>query len=144
MSSNRPNIHEYAMNIAKAVATRATCFRKKVGAVIMLDNKILSTGYNGAPCGLPDCFELKACGKEEGCRAVHAEQNAIIFAAKNGVAIKDASIYVTHAPCLNCAKLIINSGILSVYYEKENKDPSGLRYLLTYGPKTIWLKNEKK
>jgi len=143
MSLNRPGIHEYAMNIAKAVATRSTCFRKKVGAVIMRDKKILSTGYNGAPTGLKDCFELGLCSKEEGCLSVHAEQNAIIFAAKNGVRVEDAAIYVTHAPCLQCARMIINAGLSTVYYEKENKDMSGLRFLLSYGPRTIWLKNEK-
>lgn len=142
MNFNRPDIHKYAMQIAKVAATRATCHRKKVGAVIMKNNTVVSTGYNGAPSGLQDCLELGYCSKQDACLAVHAEQNAIIFAAKNGVNIDGSVLYVTHAPCLTCAKLIINSGISKVYYNKENKDSSGLRYLLDYGPRTIWLKDE--
>ena len=86
---------------------------------------------------------MEMCSKEDNCLAVHAEQNAIIFAAKNGVCINGATIYVTHAPCLQCSKFIINAGIETVYYEKENRDPSGLRYLLSYGPRVIWLKEDE-
>ena len=101
----------YFMNIAKEVATRSTCPRKSVGAVIVKDRRILSTGYNGSIRGMPHCTDV-GCDMEDGhCVAtVHAEANAIIQAARNGVCIDGADIYVTASPCWNCFKLIANSG----------------------------------
>ena len=118
------------MEIAQLVKSRATCPRRSVGAVIVRDKQIIATGYNGAPRGLPHC---PVGGQErewpDGCmraghciRALHAEQNAILQAAKIGVACEGASIYVTCQPCNNCAKMIINSGIRRVLYEGDYPD----------------------
>jgi len=111
------------MEIARQVATRSTCLRRHVGAVIVRDKRILSTGYNGAPRGLPHC-DVVGCLRErlgipsgqrqEICRGLHAEQNAIIQAALHGVSIEGGTIYVTHQPCITCAKMIINAGIVRV------------------------------
>jgi dCMP deaminase len=111
------------MEIARQVATRSTCLRRSVGAVIVRDKRILSTGYNGAPRGLEHC-DVVGCLREklgipsgqrqEICRGLHAEQNAIIQAALHGVSIEGGTIYVTHQPCITCAKMIINSGIVRV------------------------------
>jgi len=110
---------EYFMNIATEVATRATCDRKHVGAVIVRNKTILSTGYNGSPRGLPHCdevgHELKEMGGKESCvRTVHAEANAIVQAARTGTAIEGAEIYTTASPCYDCLKLLINAGITRI------------------------------
>ncbi len=105
------------MEIAHQVASRSTCDRAAVGAVILRDKNIISTGYNGAPSGLPHCDEAGHDMVEGHCiRAVHAEINAISQAAKHGVATHGAGIYVTHFPCYHCFKSIINCGICEVYY----------------------------
>jgi dCMP deaminase len=119
------------MTITRQVAERSTCPRAKVGAVIVRDKNILATGYNGAPAGLPHCtdvgcliYESKTPSGEieENCyRTIHAEINAIAQAAKNGATITDADIYVTHTPCIHCLKVVINTGIRRVYYEREYK-----------------------
>ena len=119
----RPSWDEYFAEIARQVATRSTCLRRSVGAVIVRDKRILSTGYNGAPRGLAHCDETgclrEALGipsgqRQEICRGLHAEQNAIIQAALHGVPVEGGTIYVTHQPCITCAKMIINSGIVRV------------------------------
>ena len=119
----RPGWDEYFMNIANLVATRSTCLRRNVGAVLARDRRLLSTGYNGAPSGLRHCLDLGCFRKQhaipsgerhELCRGLHAEQNAIIQAALHGVSIKDARLYCTNHPCIICAKMIINAGIVSV------------------------------
>ena len=109
------------MQMAELTAKRSTCLRRQVGAIIVKDKHIIATGYNGAPKGLPHCEELGGCYREklgipsgerhELCRALHAEQNAIIQAATLGQSIEGATIYVTHQPCIICAKMIINAGI---------------------------------
>ena len=105
------------MNIAKEVATRATCDRKYVGAVIVREKTILSTGYNGSIKGLPHCDEAGHEMVDDHCiRTTHAEANAIVQAAKNGVEINKSDIYVTASPCYNCFKLIANAGIKTIYY----------------------------
>jgi len=119
------------MTITRQVAERSTCTRAKVGAVIVRDRSILATGYNGAPAGLPHCLDVGCLiyesrtpdGEiEQNCfRTIHAEINAITQAARNGVAIRDADIYVTHTPCIHCLKVLINTGIRSVFYEKPYK-----------------------
>ncbi len=119
----RPSWDEYFMQIARQVATRSTCLRRSVGAIIVRDKRILSTGYNGAPRGLEHC-EVVGCMREklgipsgqrqEICRGLHAEQNAIIQAALHGVSTEGGTIYITHQPCITCAKMIINSGIVRV------------------------------
>jgi dCMP deaminase len=116
----RPNIDEYFLKAAAVVAERSTCLRHHVGAVAVRDKQILSTGYNGAPAGQPDCLTLGCLRDElnipsgtrhETCRAVHAEQNAIIQAALHGVSLEGATIYCTHTPCILCAKMLTNARI---------------------------------
>ncbi len=111
------------MDIAVMVASRSTCDRKHIGAVIVKDKTILSTGYNGSIRGRPHCAEI-GCDIENGhCVAtIHAEANAIIQAAKNGVALNGAEIYTTASPCWNCFKLIANSGINKIYYGEFYRD----------------------
>jgi Deoxycytidylate deaminase len=133
----------YFMNIAKEVATRSTCPRKSVGAVIVKDRRILSTGYNGSIRGMPHCTDV-GCDMEDGhCVAtVHAEANAIIQAARNGVCIDGADIYVTASPCWNCFKLIANSGIKRIYYGEFYRDEKSLKVAKECGIELISL--EKK
>lgn len=115
--SERVDWHRYFMNIAYQVAQRATCPRKHVGAVIVRDRRILSTGYNGSLRGLPHCDE-GGCLMEDGhCIAtVHAEANAILQAAMNGVRIEGGEIYTTASPCWHCFKLIANAGLVGIYF----------------------------
>ena len=122
---DRQNWEEYFMNITKLVANRSTCRRRSVGAIIVKNKRILTTGYNGAPSGVKHCLEsgclrqdMKVASGErhELCRGVHAEQNAIIQAALHGVSIRDAILFCTNQPCSICAKMIINSGIRKIYY----------------------------
>lgn len=123
------------MAIANIVSFRSTCLRAKVGAVIVQDNRIVSTGYVGAPSGLPHCLDVGCeIGPDGGCiRTVHAEVNAIAFAARAGIKLEGSTLYVTMSPCLNCAKLIINAGIREVVYRDEYRDPSGLKLLRQAG-----------
>lgn len=121
------------MRITREVAERSTCLRAQVGAVIVRDRSILATGYNGSPAGMPHCIEPGVgCliyesrtpdgDIEQNCfRTIHAEINAISQAARNGGAIRDADIYVTHTPCIHCMKVLINTGIRTVFYEKPYK-----------------------
>ncbi len=114
---------QYFMQIAVQVATRSTCDRKHVGAVIVRDKTILSTGYNGSVRGMPHCDDVGHMMEDSHCIAtVHAEANAIIQAAKNGTRIDGADIYVTASPCWNCFKLIANSGIKRVFYLEFYRD----------------------
>jgi len=134
----RPDWHTYFMRIADAVATRSTCLRRKVGAVLVRDRRILSTGYNGVPVHCEHCTEstcirnlynVPSGENHELCRGVHAEQNAIIQAATYGVAIHNAEIYVTTQPCVICAKMLINSGIARIYCSESYADPLSLTLL---------------
>jgi dCMP deaminase len=132
MTSNdeRPSWNEYFMNVAHEVAKRSTCERAQVGAVIVKDKRILTTGYNGSPRGLPHCTEV-GCLMENGhcVRTLHAEQNAIIVAALHGVITEGATIYITHQPCFLCAKMIINAGIVQIVYDKEYPDDRASEFL---------------
>jgi dCMP deaminase len=129
--SERPSWDQYFLQITRQVADRSTCNRAKVGAVIVRDKSILATGYNGAPAGLPHCTEVGCLvyesrtpsGEiEQNCfRTIHAEINAIAQAAKNGSSIRDADIYITHTPCIHCFKVLINTGIRRILYEKPYK-----------------------
>ena len=113
----RPDWPYYFMDIAGRVATRSTCPRRSVGAVIVVSKRILTTGYNGAPAGMDHCTDVGCLMVDGHCvRTLHAEQNAIIQAAQFGVSTRGAEIYVTSSPCLNCAKAIINAGIIRVWY----------------------------
>jgi dCMP deaminase len=117
---SRPSWDEYFLKMAMLISERSTCRRHHVGAVLARDRRVLSTGYNGAASGLKDCMELGCLRDEQGidsgtrhevCRAIHAEQNAIIQAGQHGVSIAGATMYCTHSPCLICAKMIVNAGI---------------------------------
>jgi dCMP deaminase len=119
----RVDWHQYFMNIANEVATRSTCDRKHVGAVIVRDKTILSTGYNGSVRGLPHCDDAGHMMEDNHCVAtIHAESNAIIQAARNGVRLEGADIYVTASPCWNCFKMLANSGIKNIYYGEFYRD----------------------
>jgi dCMP deaminase len=132
----RPTWNQYFMNIAHEVAQRSTCERAQVGAVIVREKRILTTGYNGSPRGLPHCTEVGCLMENEHCiRTLHAEQNAIIQAALHGVITEGATIYVTHQPCFICAKTIINAGISEIVYDKEYKDDRSLDFLQQAGVK---------
>jgi dCMP deaminase len=113
----------YFMNLAVQAATRSTCPRKAVGAVIVRDKAVLATGYNGSLRGLPHCTEV-GCLMENGhcVRTVHAEANAILQAARNGVRIEDADIYVTASPCWSCFKLIANAGLHRIFFGEFYRD----------------------
>lgn len=127
----RPSWEEYFMEITKMVAMRSTCLRRKVGAILVKDKRILATGYNGAPAGLKHCEEV-GCKRAESnipsgkmhelCRGLHAEQNAIIQAAYHGISIKGATLYCTNKPCIICTKMIINAGIKEVLYLEGYND----------------------
>ncbi len=121
----RPSWDEYFMAITRTVAERSTCLRRRVGAVVILDKRILTTGYNGAPTGLGHCLDVGCLREQQNvpsgerhelCRGLHAEQNAIIQAALSGVSIRGGTIYTTHFPCVLCAKMLINAGIRRVVF----------------------------
>jgi dCMP deaminase len=121
--NKRASWDEYFMRIAVQAATRATCDRKHVGAVIVRDKAILSTGYNGSIRGMPHCDDAGHMMENDHCIAtVHAEANAILQAAKNGTGIDGADIYITASPCWNCFKLIANSGIRRIFYHEFYRD----------------------
>jgi len=123
MARIRASWDEYFMNIAREVATRATCDRKHVGAVIVRDRSILATGYNGSIRGLGHCDDEGHLMEDGHCvRTVHAEANAIVQAAKNGMGIDGATIYVTASPCWGCFRLIANSGIVRVVFGEFYRD----------------------
>jgi len=131
VSTERPSWNQYFLTITRQVAERSTCTRAKVGAVIVRDKNILATGYNGSPSGMPHCLDVgclvyktqNPSGEtEENCwRTIHAEMNAIAQAARNGAGIREASIYITHSPCIHCLKTLVNTGIKQIFYEKPYK-----------------------
>ncbi|MEJ5253279.1 MAG: hypothetical protein HPY54_00805 [Chthonomonadetes bacterium] len=142
MGDTRPSWDEYFMRIAKEVATRATCPRRSVGAVIVLDRRILTTGYNGAPHGLAHCTEVGCKIVDGHCqRALHAEQNAILQAALNGVSTRGATVYVTCQPCNACAKMIINAGIVRVVFEGDYPDPFAMELFEEAGLELVRLRD---
>lgn len=125
----RPSWNEYFMTIAELVSKRSTCLRRQVGCILVKDKRILSTGYNGAPSGIPHCEEV-GCLREdippgerhELCRGLHAEQNAIIQAATFGVNITGSTLYSTHQPCSVCAKMLVNAGIKKIIIKEGYPD----------------------
>lgn len=145
---NRPDIDTYFMKIALLVSERSTCKRHSVGAILVRDKMILSTGYNGAAKGAKDCLELgclrdelkiKSGTRQEICRAIHAEQNAIIQAANNGVNIAGSTMYCTHSPCIICAKMIANAGIKEVIVFEQYADSSFNELFQEVGVKVRYL-----
>lgn len=147
----RPSWDEYFMEIVNVVKKRSTCLRRQVGALIVKDKRILSTGYNGAPSGLKHCEEVGCLRdkmnvpsgqRHELCRGLHAEQNAIVHAANFGVSIKGATIYVTDQPCVLCAKMIINAGINRVVFASGYPDDLSKEMLIEAGVELVKAENK--
>ena len=144
---DRPSWDEYFMGMAELTAKRSTCLRRHVGAVIVKDRHIIATGYNGAPRGVAHCSEIGGCLREEMnipsgerhelCRALHAEQNAIIQAATLGQSIEDGDIYITNQPCVICAKMIINAGIKRIVVRDGYPDELAVKILDEAGLKVV-------
>ena len=129
----RRDWHDYFMDIASLASTRSTCDRKWVGAVIVKDRGILTTGYNGSLVGAPHCDDVGHLMIDGHCtRTVHAEMNAIAQAAKNGITIDGADLYVTARPCWNCFRVIANTGIKNVYYAEEYRPDENINDNLGY------------
>ena len=150
---DRPSNDEYFMNMAELVSQRSTCVRRRVGAVIVKDKHILSTGYNGSPKGTKHCEELGCIRdqmsipsgtRHELCRGVHAEQNAVAQAAYFGVSVKDATLYTTTFPCSMCAKILINSGIVEIVYGTGYPDELSVDLLAETNIKTRHFPEETK
>ena len=145
----RPSWDEYFMQMAELTAQRSTCLRRHVGAVIVKDKHIVATGYNGAPRGIAHCDEKGGCLRQkmgvpsgqrhELCRALHAEQNASIQAATLGQSIENATIYITHQPCVICAKMIINAGIKRIVVKEGYPDELSVEILDEAGLKIVML-----
>lgn len=143
--SQRVDWHTYFMNIAHEAATRSTCDRKHVGAVIVREKTILSTGYNGSIRGMSHCDEVGHEMENGHCvGTIHAEANAIIQAARNGVNINGAELYTTASPCWNCFKLIANSGIRRIYFGEFYRDERSLRVAAGAGIELIDLRPAKE
>lgn len=140
----RPDWDTYFMRITKLVATRSSCLRRSVGAVLVKDKRILATGYNGAPAGMAHCEEagclrdqlhIPSGERHELCCGLHAEQNAIIQAARQGTEIKDSTLYCTTAPCSLCAKMLINAGVTRIVYEGSYPDERAMAFFAEAGVK---------
>jgi dCMP deaminase len=131
MDFSRPSWDDYFLSLAGMVASRSTCIRRRVGALLVKDKRILCTGYNGAPSGLRHCHEIGCLRdhlkvpsgeRHELCRGLHAEQNALIQAAKHGISVEGAVLYCTTFPCVICAKMLINAGIIRIVYTEGYPD----------------------
>jgi dCMP deaminase len=138
----RPSWDEYFMSLARLASTRSTCLRRQVGAILVKDRMVLSTGYNDTPRRVPNCGDggCPRCQSDapsasglDTCLCLHAEQNAIIQAAYHGIGIAGATIYCTHQPCLTCAKMIVNAGLVRMVYEAPYPDPVAEQLLRTAG-----------
>ena len=130
-ADNRPSWDEYFMDITRRVATRSTCLRRAVGAILVHDKRIIASGYNGGPSGLAHCLDIGCLREKLGipsgqqhelCRGIHAEQNAIIQAARYGVSIEGSVLYCTTQPCTQCTKMLINAGITEIVYAEGYPD----------------------
>lgn len=131
MADTRPSWDEYFMDITRRVATRSTCLRRAVGAILVHDKRIIASGYNGGPSGLAHCLDIGCLREKLGipsgqqhelCRGIHAEQNAIIQAARYGVSIEGSILYCTTQPCTQCTKMLINAGITEIVYAEGYPD----------------------
>lgn len=152
--NSRPSWDQYFMDLAKLVAERSTCLRHKVGAVLVKDKRILATGYNGSPPGMAHCLEvgcirdkmkIPSGTRAEICRAVHAEQNAIIQCATYEVSSKEATLYTTHQPCTICTKMIIAAGIKKIVYDHPYPDKFAQSLLRETGVKVQkWKEKSRK
>src|SRR3989338_7282562 len=145
-TKRRPEWDEYFLNLAIVIKSRADCTRRLVGSIIVRDFRIISTGYNGTPHGIKNCSEggCVRCKRrdkkeidwyeyEESCVCIHAEQNAVIQAAYQGISTKNATLYSTVSPCSSCAKMIINAGIKKVIYKDTHHDKGGIKFLKKAG-----------
>lgn len=142
----RPSWDEYFMDIVELIKTRSTCLRRQVGALVVKDKRILATGYNGPPMNCKHCSEV-GCLREqlkvpsgerhELCRAIHAEQNAIVQAAYMGTSVKDGTMYVTTQPCVLCAKMIINAGIKKIIFKGDYPDALAMELLKEAGVRVV-------
>ncbi len=148
--TKRPSWDEYFMGIAKLVATRSTCLRRQVGAVAVQQKQVLATGYNGAPSGITHCEQVGCLREQLGipsgerhelCRALHAEQNAFLQAAKHGVSLEGATLYITTQPCSICAKMAINVGIKKIVYDGDYPDELARNFLDEAGMETVVMKS---
>jgi dCMP deaminase len=138
-AGQRPPWDQYFLEICQVVSRRATCLRRQVGAILVRDRRILTTGYNGPPRGMRHCAELGGCRRKELgipsgerhelCRALHAEQNAIIQAALHGVSVIGATMYITNQPCVLCAKMLINAGVVRIVYRGHYPDEMAVEML---------------
>lgn len=140
--SKRPSWDEYFMRIAREVATRATCLRRRIGAVLVLNKRLLCTGYNGPPSGLPHCEEvgclrdqmnIPSGERHELCRGLHAEMNAFLQASRYGIRIEGATLYCTHHPCILCSKMLINTGVVRVVISDDYPDELSKQMLAAAG-----------
>jgi dCMP deaminase len=131
MSNRRPSWDEYFSQLARMVASRSTCLRRNVGALLVKEERIIETGYNGAPQGIQHCLDVGCLRQErdipsghryELCRGVHAEQNAIINAARYGVSTLGSVLYCTHQPCMLCARMLVNAGVIRVVHQGDFQD----------------------
>ena len=147
--NHRPSYDEYFMEMAHVVAKRSTCIRRRVGAILVKDKHILSTGYNGAPKGLNHCedvgcirqqLSVKSGERHELCRGLHAEQNAIIQAAVFGISISGSTLYCTNTPCVVCVKMLINAGVKEIIYSGNYPDDLAKKML---GESSIKIKRFK-
>ena len=142
----RPDWDTYFLNLAQMVATRSSCIRRQVGAVLVKDKQIIATGYSGTPRGVTNCDEggckrcldrekniIKTNERKDLCICIHAEQNVILQAAYHGISTKDTFLYVTVSPCIQCALLIINAGVRKVVYKQIFQDDLGLKMLQSVG-----------
>jgi len=152
VGKKRPEWDEYFLEIARLVATRSTCRRRNVGAVIVGDKRLLTTGYNGAPAGLAHCLEVGCLREKMGipsgerqelCRGLHAEQNAIIQAALYGVPIAGATVYVTCQPCTTCVKMLVNCKIRRIVTADDYPDEFARQLLTESGIKFEKIKGRK-
>lgn len=148
MNKEKPTWDEYFMSLSEVVRSRADCLRRRVGAIIVKDLRIMATGYNGTPHNIPDCSEggcvrckkrhsgeLESGQDEESCVCIHAEQNVIIQAAYLGLSTKGSTLFSTTNPCSSCAKMLINAGIVRVVCKMEHHDKEGIELLKKAGVK---------
>jgi len=152
VSHKRPSWDEYFLEVADLVSKRSTCLRRRVGAVLVKDKRILATGYNGAPSGLKHCIDIGCLRdklkipsgeRHELCRALHAEQNALIQASLHGISLRDSTLYATNQPCVICAKMLINAGIKEVVAASGYPDKMAMDFLKEAKIKVRNLKTKK-
>lgn len=146
MSNTRPTWDEYFSELARIVAKRSTCRRRQVGALLVKDERIIATGYNGAPQGLAHCLDVGCLREEMGipsgqryelCRGTHAEQNAIINAARYGVSTQDSVLYCTNQPCILCARMLINAGVKRIVHQGDFDDQLAVQFLQEAGVEIV-------